>query len=228
MGIYSAIRNAMPQPVRRYVQHFESAIEDAVVEFSASLAQGSRVLDAGAGEGQYKDRFRRHRYIGLDLGVGDKSWNYSGLDAVGDLSKIPFRDESFDACLNIVTLEHVREPALVVGEMARVLREGGELLLIAPHEWEEHQQPHDYFRYTRYGLEYLLKRAGFREVRIEPVGGFFRALSRRLLNSLQFFPGPFFLIGVILFVPAGLLVPLLEPLDRKRNSTLGFICRARK
>ena len=28
---------------------------------------------------------------------------------------------------------------------------------ITPHEWEEHQQPHDYFRYTRYGIDYLLR-----------------------------------------------------------------------
>ena len=67
----------------------------------------------------------------------------------------------FEASVNIVTLEHVREPARVLCELARTLAPGGRLLLIAPHEWEEHQQPHDYYRYTRYGLEYLLRQAGF-------------------------------------------------------------------
>ena len=126
-----------------------------------------------------------------------------------------------------MTLEHVREPARVICELARTLAPGGRLLLIAPHEWEEHQQPHDYFRYTRYGLEYLLKQAGFAEISIEPVGGFFRLLSRRLLNGLQFFPGPLMLVAAIFLVPPALVFPLFDPLDKRRNFTLGFICSAR-
>jgi SAM-dependent methyltransferase len=147
---------------------------------------------------------------------------------VGDLARIPFADGAFDACVNVVTLEHVREPACVVSEMARVLGFGGRLLLIAPHEWEEHQQPHDYYRYTRYGLEYLLQRAGFTEISITPVGGFFRLLSRRMFNALQFFPGPLIVVGGILFIPPALILPLFDSLDRRRNFTLGFICIARK
>jgi SAM-dependent methyltransferase len=185
-------------------------------------------LDAGAGEGSYRDHFRGQRYCGLDLGVGDGAWDYSRLDVLGDLSLLPFRDGAFEATLNVVTLEHVREPARVVEELARVLASGGRLLIVAPHEWEEHQQPHDYFRYTRYGLRYLLERAGFRDIRVEPVGGFFRLLSRRLLNALQFFPGPLALVAAVFFAPPALLLPLLDPLDKQRNFTLGYICTARK
>ena len=38
------------------------------------------------------------------------------------------------------------------------------LLLIAPHEWEEHQQPQQTSSslYTRYGLEYLLSQSRIR------------------------------------------------------------------
>ena len=218
----------MPVALRRYVQHFETAIDDTVGQFAASLAPGARLLDAGAGEGSYKHYFTSQRYCGFDLGVGDSTWNYSRLDAVGDLMRLPFRDATFDACLNVVTLEHVREPARVVAEMARTLIPGGRLLLIAPHEWEEHQQPHDYYRYTRYGLEYLLTQAGLAEISISPVGGFFRLLARRLLNALQFFPGPFMFLAAIFLVPPALVLPLFEPLDQRRNFTLGFICFARR
>ena len=65
--------------------------------------------------------------------------------------------------------------------------------MIVPHEWEVHQSPHDYYRYTRHGMAYLLAKAGFAEYTIEPVGGYFRLISRRLLNGLQFFRGPLFL-----------------------------------
>jgi len=225
---YDRLRDLMPSPVRRYVMHFETAIEDAVDEFAGVLPAGARLLDAGAGEGSYKSCFPRQRYVGLDLGIGDEEWDYSRLDVVGDLSALPFQDASFDACLNVVTIEHVREPARVIAEIARVLAPGGRLLIIAPHEWEEHQQPHDYFRYTRYGLQYLLSQAGLADASIRPVGGFFRLLSRRLMNALQFFPGLLVFPAALLFVPPALVLPLFEPLDRHRNFTLGYICSARK
>ena len=226
--IYAQARSWLPNSLRRYVLHFEALIEDAVREFSASLPRGSRVLDAGAGEGNHKPFFSEHRYTGVDLAVGDAAWDYSRLDVVGDLAALPFQDHAFDAALNVVTLEHVKEPQCVLSELGRALAPGGRLLLIAPHEWEEHQQPNDYFRYTRYGLAHLLRRAGFEEIEIRPAGGFFRLLSRRLLNALQFFPGPFMAIAAVFFVPPALVLPLFEPLDRRQNFTLGYICTARK
>lgn len=226
--IYDRLRDHLPAFLRRYVLHFETAIEDAVQEFASSLPKGARLLDAGAGEGNYKHYFSQQRYCGLDLGVGDQKWNYGRLDVVGDLSALPFRDRTFDACINVVTLEHVKDPALVIRETARTLAPGGRFLLIVPFEWEEHQQPHDYFRYTRYSLAYLLEQAGFEAVSIRPVGGFFRMLSRRMFCALRFFPGPTIFIGAIFFVPPALLLPLLEPLDRRQDFTLGYICSARK
>ncbi|MEO5924090.1 MAG: class I SAM-dependent methyltransferase [Bryobacteraceae bacterium] len=226
--IYDVLRNLLPSPVARYIMHFEAEIERSVTEFATTLPKNVRVLDAGAGEGSYRSYFSAQRYCGLDLGVGDGAWDYSNLDVLGDLSVLPFRNGAFDATLNVVTLEHVKEPAQVIQELARVLAPGGQLLIVAPHEWEEHQQPHDYFRYTRYGLRYLLERAGFRDIEVEPVGGFFRLLSRRLLNALQFFPGPLALVAAVFFAPPALLLPLLDPLDKQRNFTLGYICRARK
>jgi SAM-dependent methyltransferase len=226
--IYERLRDLLPAFLRRYILHFETAIEDAVSEFASSLKKDARLLDAGAGEGSFKHFFKSQRYCGLDLGVGDREWNYSQLDVVGDLSSLPFRDATFDACLNVVTLEHVKDPARVLREIGRTLGPGGQLLLIVPFEWEEHQQPHDYFRFTRFSLVFLLEEAGFVDVSIRPVGGFFRLLSRRMFSALQFFPGVSIFVGAILFVPPALVLPLLEPLDRRQNFTLGYICSARK
>lgn len=226
--MYDRLRALLPGPLAGYVLHFEAEIERAVAGFAGSLPKGARVLDAGAGEGSYKGHFAGQRYCGLDLGVGDATWNYLSLDVLGDLASLPFRDGAFEATLNVVTLEHVREPGRVVAELGRVLASGGRVLIVAPHEWEEHQQPHDYFRYTRYGLRYLLERAGFEGIDVQPVGGFFRLLSRRLLNAIQFFPGPLGLVAAVFFAPPALVLPLLDFLDTKRNFTLGYICTARK
>ncbi len=227
-GAYEGLRALLPGGVRDYLLYFEAEIERAVLEFSASLPDQARVLDAGAGEGQYCDRFTRHRYTGVDLGVGDAAWNYARLDAIADLLALPFSDGTFDATLNVVTLEHVKEPARVIEELYRVLRPGGRLLIIVPHEWEQHQTPHDYFRYTRYGMQYLLERAGFGSIVIQPVGGYFRLMSRRLLNALQFFPAWAMLLVAFVVAPLALVAPLFDGLDRERNFTLGFVCRATK
>jgi SAM-dependent methyltransferase len=229
---YSGFAYRLPRFLKRHVLHFEVEIEDAVKAFAYGLAPLARVLDAGAGEGQYKPRFGKQRYCGVDLGVGDAAWNYRGLDAVADLGMLPFRDGAFDAALHIVTIEHLSEPGRALAEMSRTLRPGAALLIAAPHEWEVHQAPHDYFRYTRYGLTYLLERAGFEVCEMRATGGYFRLLARRLLNGLQFFAGGarwvLFLPAAILLVPPALVLPWLDFLDRDRNFTLGYICTARK
>jgi SAM-dependent methyltransferase len=227
------MRLRFPQPltgtaVWRYIMHFEAAIEDAVRGFAGNLTDGSRVLDAGAGEGQYAHYFDRQHYVGVDLGVGDAAWDYRRLQAVADLTALPFQDESFDACFSIVTLEHVKEPASALGEIARSLKPGARVLLVVPHEWEVHQSPHDYWRFTRHGIRYLLEEAGFREIRIEPVGGFFRLLARRLMNGMQVVPLPLLPVAALLFAPPALILPIFDSLDRQRDFTLGYICTARK
>jgi SAM-dependent methyltransferase len=229
---YTGVAYRLPRPLRRHILHFEVEIADAVAAFANALPAAARVLDAGAGEGQYRGQFAHQQYCGVDLGVGDRTWDYSGLDAVADLTALPFATGTFDAALHIVTIEHLREPAAALAEIARTLVPGGLLLIAAPHEWEVHQAPHDYFRYTRYGLAYLLEKSGFEVREMRPAGGYFRLLARRLLNGLQFFTGGvrwlLFLPAAILLAPAALLLPLLDPLDRDRNFTLGYICTARR
>lgn len=214
--------------LERRVLDFEARIEDAIAAFAAELPSGALVLDAGAGEARHRARFARQRYVAVDLGVGDPEWDYGRLDVVADLRALPFQEAAFDACVNIVTLEHIPGPQRAVSEMARVLKPGGRLLLAVPQEWEIHQAPHDYFRFTRHGLAWLLERAGLRPLRMEAGGGFFRLLARRCLNALQFFPPLLWPLAALLFVPLGLALPALDFLDREKTFTLGYICIAEK
>jgi len=229
---YQLLAYRLPRPLRRHILFFECEIEDAVARLAASLPPGARVLDAGAGEGRYRSHFARQRYCGVDLAVGDANWDYSRLDAMADLTALPFRDGAFDAALNIVTLEHMADPARALAEIGRVLARGAPLEIAAPQDWETHQAPHDYFRFTRYGLRRLLEQAGFEVVEIRAGGGYFRLLARRLLNGLQFFTGGIrwlgFLPAAILAAPPALILPFLDGMDRDRNFTLGHVCLARK
>jgi len=40
--------------------------------------------------------------------------------------------------------------------------------------WHVHEAPYDYFRYTRYGLEYLLNKNGFVHIEIKENTGFWQ------------------------------------------------------
>ena len=235
--VYRKVFDRLPRSLRRRIDPLEFSIE-SFVRSAAKAPKGALVLDAGAGESRFAGFFRDHRYLALDCGIGDGSWDYSQLHLYGDLTAIPLRSQSVDVALNTQVLEHVPDPGLVLAELNRVLKEGGFLYLTAPQGWPEHQQPHDYFRFTRWGLEHLLTEAGFSQIKIQPQGGYFLYLGHRLTYI------PRVLFGVRRGVMRGLLLPLeliavglfcfwapllcfyLDRFDRDQEFTLGYQCIA--
>lgn len=202
---------------------------------------GARLLDAGSGEGQFADYFSHTRYTGVDLAVGDNQWDYSALDALGDLRALPFGDNSFDGAVCIQTMEHVNEPFEVTEEIARVLKPGGRYYVSAPMSWHQHQKPHDYFRYTSFGFRYMLEKSGLQVKEIRPWGGYFWFLSfnLQLLHTILF-PKPSNAFLRILQLPFELLtqlvffvilpIPLyyLDAIDKTKDYSLGWVCVAEK
>jgi SAM-dependent methyltransferase len=156
------------------------AVNAFVREAAASAPAGARVLDAGAGECVYRPLFEGRRYVAIDRGVGDGAWDYGKLDATADLERIPFGAGSFDVVLCTETLEHLARPGRVLAELRRVLKPGGTLALSVPFLHPVHQAPHDYYRYTPYGLRHLLGEAGFEVERLRAAGGFFTFLHLQL------------------------------------------------
>ena len=57
------------------------------------------------------------------------------------------------------------------------MKPGGTLWLTAPFFYVEHERPYDYFRYTRYGLRFLLKQADFRVRELEWLEGYLGTLG---------------------------------------------------
>lgn len=222
----------VPRFVMRWVDPFHTALYQRLEEAARNVPPGALVLDAGAGECPHAELFAHTRYIKLDRGIGDHSWDYSKLDTVGDIGALPFRDGTFDAVINIQVLEHLQEPGAGIAEMARVLQPGGQLILTTVQCWEIHQHPNDFFRFTRYGLEYLFEKAGL-ESRVEALGGLFWLIAFRLMAILSFFQKGWRWLAFVLLAPMfGLVIPgicyFLDRLDRQRDYTLGYFCWCRK
>ena len=69
-------------------------------------------------------------------------------------------------------MEHLKEPAKALSELYRVLVPGGRILCTVPFFYEEHEQPFDFFRFTRFAHKYIFSNAGFDVERIEWLEGF--------------------------------------------------------
>ncbi len=118
-------RRYLPSSLRDMIEVDASELKRLLAEAAAEVPRNSLVLDAGAGEGQYRDLFSHTRYIGVDLAVGDAAWNYSGLSALNTLERLSFPDGVFDVVVCTQVLEHVAEPEHVLCELQRVLRRIG-------------------------------------------------------------------------------------------------------
>ncbi|HEY3886564.1 MAG TPA: methyltransferase domain-containing protein [Vicinamibacterales bacterium] len=118
--------------------------------FVAAYATNKRTLDIGAKNGPYARHFPNR--VGLDIRRG------AGVSVMGDAQQLGIRETSVDMVLCTEVLEHLPDPQRAIDEMFRVLRPGGTLLLTTRFLFPIHDAPHDYFRFTKYGLRHLLRR----------------------------------------------------------------------
>jgi SAM-dependent methyltransferase len=127
------------------------------------------VLDAGAGRAPYKQELIDRGVRLLTVDIENRSGDVTHIADIQDLKII--ESESIDALICTNVLEHVPRPWDAVRAMARVLKPGGSLILSVPHLSPLHELPHDYFRYTRFGIGGLLKAGGFEVLEMKEVGG---------------------------------------------------------
>jgi SAM-dependent methyltransferase len=141
-----------------------------------------RFIDLGCGSAPfwYAVVEQVERYDGVDLWPRSDKVTFAG--DVQTLSMVP--DESYDSAICIEVLEHVPEPQRAVATIARILKPGGSVVITVPHLSRLHDLPHDYFRFTEYGLRYLLKQAGLNVVSIQPKGGLLTFLAHQLSTML--------------------------------------------
>lgn len=141
-----------------------------------------RVLDVGAGESPWRELLSHAQYVGIDVEAASEFGMRPKPDIIYyDGHKIPFPDDSFDHVLCVEVIEHVPNPSAFLAELARVLRSSGSLVLTVPWSARLHHLPHDYGRFSRYGLLALMGAAGFGNVRVEERGSDVAVVANKLI-----------------------------------------------
>lgn|SRR5574343_26213 len=188
VGIYSSLYTLINTKVGL---NNGSTREKWLEETLGKLPKGSSILDAGAGELQYKKFCGHLKYTSQDFGgydgVGNgdglqtTSWDNSKLDIVSDIIDIPVKDKTFDSIMCVEVFEHISEPARAVKEFSRIIKPGGKLIITAPYCSLNHFAPYYYANgYSKYWYEKILGEYGFTIDKIDFNGNFFEYMGQEI------------------------------------------------
>lgn len=145
--------------------------------------------------------YARGKFIDLGCGVApfwyavvEQVDSYHGVDLwprsdkttfTGDIQRLAMvKDHSYDSAICIEVLEHLPEPGDALATICRILKPGGAAVISAPHLSRLHDLPHDYYRFTEYGLRYLATKAGLEILSIQPKGGLLTFLAHQISTVL--------------------------------------------
>jgi SAM-dependent methyltransferase len=207
-----------------------------VVKQLSALNNGVKLLDAGAGEQQYKrycdhldytsQDFCEYKGIGDGTGLQKNDWDTSQVDIISDIINIPVEDGAFDAILCTEVFEHLKYPVDTLKEFYRLLKPGGILILTAPFCSLTHYAPyHFYSGFNRYFYEHVGMECGFSNIEITPNGNYFEYIAqeiRRLPSMAERYSGlKFRYMWRLLFFPC---LPLLSLLSRSSKNSDELLC----
>jgi len=155
------------------------------------LPYGLKILDAGAGESQYKKFCSHLIYLSQDFaqydGAGDghalqtKKWDNSKLDYVSDITSIPVENETFDAVMCVEVFEHIPEPIEALKEFRRILKKDGILILTAPVCSLTHFAPYYFYNgFSKYFYEKFLDQNGFEIIEMNSNGSWYEYVAQEL------------------------------------------------
>jgi SAM-dependent methyltransferase len=206
-------------------------IHDRQLKQFASKYFSGRLIDIGCGTKPYKDLLAP--YITEHVGVDhqDTFHDKSNIDRFGAAYNIPVEDSEFDCALCTAVLEHLEEPEHALRECKRVLKQGGIAIYSVPFIWHLHEEPRDFYRFSKYGLKYLFEKVGFEIVEIKALSGFWVTFGQLFVyNIYRFNRGPLKYVPIIPAV--GLAIQgisyLLDRIDKTEQWTWMYMVVARK
>jgi SAM-dependent methyltransferase len=208
-----------------------NTIMDRALASAARTHLHGRLIDIGCGVKPYSTMLAP--YVDEHIGVDHEATPHdkANIDLLGTAYDIPVEDASFDCAICTAVLEHLAEPEQAIRECFRVLCPGGAAIYTVPFIWHLHEEPHDYYRVSSYGLRYLFEKAGFQVVEIKALSGFWVTAGQLLVYNLyRMNRGPLRWLRIVdlagLFIQ--LLAYLLDKLDKTEQWTWMNLIVARK
>ena len=195
--------------------HYYYLIRD-IREALDKYARGN-FLDLGCGNKPYESLYnpKTEKQTGCDVQQSDGN----RVDVICPATDLKFEANTFDSILCTQVLEHVYDHHGMMKEVHRVLKPGGHIILTVPFVWELHEEPYDFFRYTRYGAQYLLEQAGFEPAAFVPIGGLWSRVGLTMIAGLnRVNRGPTRLLTEL---PVRLLYTVIQTLARLMDVLFG-------
>lgn len=93
-------------------------------------AENKKFLDVGCGSNSVEEHIKA-KWTGVDLFDYKDSTIYSDY-VISDIHVLPFGNSKFDIVFCSHTLEHVLSPIIVMSEMKRVMKNGGDMIISVP------------------------------------------------------------------------------------------------
>ncbi|MEO8631618.1 MAG: class I SAM-dependent methyltransferase [Betaproteobacteria bacterium] len=208
----------------------EWIVQSALAKKGKQYLRG-RLIDIGCGTKPYESLLKG--MVSEHVGVDHEATfhDQANIDLYGTAYAIPAADDSFDSALCTAVLEHLEEPETAIRECYRVLKPGGAAIYCVPFIWHLHEEPRDFYRYSKYGLRYLFEKANFEIVEMIALSGFWVTFGQLLVYKLlPFNRGPlrWFKIfdGVVLLIQA--IAFGLDRVDKAEQWTWMYLVVARK
>lgn len=131
-----------------------------------------KLLDLGCGKVPLYEAYKNHISENVCIDWQNTIHKNPFLDIETDINQpLPLDNEIFDTVILSDVLEHIRKPEELIAEVYRIMKPSGKFILNVPFFYWLHEQPFDYFRYTKFALQSMLEDAGFKVLKLEPMGG---------------------------------------------------------
>ena len=141
-------------------------------DWAEELTSIEYVIDLGCGPLTNSNLLKDFNTIFIDGG------KFDNIDVVCDFAKkLPIKSESVEAILCSNVFEHLSEPEICMKEISRVLKKNGKALILIPFIIKLHQEPFDFYRYTKHALKYISKKSNLDVQEIKEIGGVSEILS---------------------------------------------------
>lgn len=219
------VKNA--QPINFLVQYI---FQKHFLVFSRRYLHG-RMIDIGCGIKPYASILAPFVDEHLGLDHNDSLHPNHNVDLDGTAYAIPLGSETMDSAICTAVLEHLEEPFEALKECNRVLKRGGIAIYSIPFIWHLHEEPRDFYRFSKYGISYLFDKAGFEILELIPLSGFWVTFGQLFVYNLyRINRGPFRWFRIIDFLGLSIqaFVYLLDKLDKTEKWTWMYMVVARK